>query len=116
MPIKKEKEEFTQEIFDKFVEILLGYPTLEEAVGKMFTKKNLEENHALEKYLELDFGNLLQKTLLHNECGPLRIKREDLTENNLINILRTLIRNRSKLQLYLSWDTKNKIRRYTINV
>ena len=114
MPIKKEKEEFTQEIFEKYVEILLGYSTLEEAKGKMFTKKDLEENKALEKYLELDYGKLLQKTLVHNECGPLRKKREELNENNLISILRTLVKNRSDLQLLSSWDTKNKIRRYTI--
>lgn len=82
----------SDENINKLIKIMIGIDTIDRAVGISFSKSTLKSIDAVKKYVESHLGDELRKTMYMNDCRKLSKDEKDISETDLITILRAILK------------------------
>jgi isocitrate dehydrogenase kinase/phosphatase len=113
MPPKR-KEPLTEDILNKFVQILFKVDTITDACAISFSKNTLTENKSIDEYHKTHMGDQLRECIYVKKCPKLVMNiAHDLKEQDLITILRYLLK-QFGYKIITDENKKQHLRLYSI--
>ena len=110
------KKKFKIERLDELAECIFGYKTVNDLVGKTFTGEFIKQNDALKKYIDKDLTTKLKESETLKQCNGLKIPYDKLTELNIVNIFKNLLKRYTNYVLSSSWNFATKSPIYYITL
>lgn len=111
--MSKGKEPITNEILNKLIHIVFGenINNVDEAIDVFFSTDTLRKNNTITRYLEYNMSENLRRCMYNKQCTKIgQPKEKNLTEDDIITILRAVLRLKGGYKLVGLTDSKNIVK------
>ena len=109
------KKQVTNEVLEKYLQLILGVDSLEDMKNYFFNLETLRKKKSVKKYLGENMGDYLREYLVVNKNAKISKKNEKiLNEKDLVTIMRYIIKNLDYVLLSISDFRVYKTTIYTL--
>lgn len=111
------KEPITDELLNKLIQIILNKNTIEDTADVYFSNEIMIKNKVVIKYLDEKMSEKLRRCMYNKDCTKIgKPKEKTLTVEDIITILRAVLRKHGGYKLIGITDSNNIVKTRIYNI